>query len=412
MNITPTLLLLNLTSLHNNNNINKYNNILLNNSVTQYGEEFTTSLYIKLIFYFLYSLIFILGVFGNILVCYVVARNQDMQTVTNLFITNLAVSDILLCMLAVPLTPLYTFLGGWVFGESLCHLLPYAQGVSIYISTLTLTSIAIDRYLVIIYPFRPRMEVKTCRGIIVIIWIVAVVLTLPYGIYMGLEKYQYCEENWPTDDFRLLFSSITCIFQFVIPFFLIAFCYICVSIKLNDRAKSKPGCKTSKREEADRERKKRTNRMLIAMVTIFGVCWMPLNINNILDDIYDFSSHWSYYYLCFFMVHCIAMSSTCYNPFLYAWLNDNFRKEFKKVLPCISRFSTANFMSGTTEPYRSERLCNGNDAIQENLLNSLASKFNPNVTEESIQLESRPASPFQPNERIINEFTDVEDVRL
>nr|CAI5846790.1 unnamed protein product [Callosobruchus analis] len=68
-----------------------------------------------------------------------------MQTVTNLFITNLALSDILLCILAVPFTPLYTFLGEWVFGRIICHLVSYAQGISVYISTLTLTSIAIDR---------------------------------------------------------------------------------------------------------------------------------------------------------------------------------------------------------------------------------------------------------------------------
>lgn len=29
------------------------------------------------------------------------------------------------------------------------------------------------------------------------------------------------------------------------------------------------------------------------------------------------------------------MSSTCYNVFLYAWLNDNFRKELKRILPCF-----------------------------------------------------------------------------
>lgn len=55
-----------------------------------------------------YSLIFIMGVFGNVLVCFVVFRNRLMQSVTNLFITNLALSDILLCILAVPFTPTYT----------------------------------------------------------------------------------------------------------------------------------------------------------------------------------------------------------------------------------------------------------------------------------------------------------------
>lgn len=108
---------------------------------------------VQAFFFFCYTTIFVLGVFGNVLVCYVVGRNRSMQTVTNFFITNLALSDILLCVLAVPFTPLYSFLGQWIFGQWLCHLVAYAQGTSVYISTLTLTSIAIDRFFVIIYPF-------------------------------------------------------------------------------------------------------------------------------------------------------------------------------------------------------------------------------------------------------------------
>jgi neuropeptide Y receptor len=70
-----------------------------------------TNEYLQILFSLLYSSILILGLFGNVLVCYVVFRNKAMQTVTNLFITNLALSDILLCILAVPFTPSYTFLG-------------------------------------------------------------------------------------------------------------------------------------------------------------------------------------------------------------------------------------------------------------------------------------------------------------
>lgn len=124
---------------------------------------------------------------------------------------------------------------------------------------------------------------------------------------------------------------MTATMQFILPFFIIAFCYVRVSFKLNDRARCKPGSKNTKKEEADRDRKRRTNRMLIAMVTIFGVSWLPLNLINLLNDIYIPTGTWKYYYLAFFMVHALAMSSTCYNPFLYAWLNDNFRKEFKQV---------------------------------------------------------------------------------
>uniref|UniRef100_T1GZF1 G-protein coupled receptors family 1 profile domain-containing protein n=1 Tax=Megaselia scalaris TaxID=36166 RepID=T1GZF1_MEGSC len=123
---------------------------------------------IQIFFCVLYATVFVLGVFGNALVCYVVLRNRAMQTVTNIFITNLALSDILLCLLAVPFTPMYTFIGRWAFGKTLCHFMPYR------------------RYFVIIYPFKPRMKLSTCITIIIAIWLVALLATLPYGLYMKI----------------------------------------------------------------------------------------------------------------------------------------------------------------------------------------------------------------------------------
>ncbi|CAG9087506.1 hypothetical protein JYU34_021378 [Plutella xylostella] len=326
-----------------------------------------------------YTIIFVVGIFGNALVCYAVIRNRAMQTVTNLFITNLALSDILLCVFAVPFTPLYTFLGRWVFGGPLCHIMPYAQGCSVYISTLTLTSIAIDRFFVIIYPFKPRMQLKTCIGLIIFIWVFALSVTFPYGYYMALEDV-YCAEKWPSDHIRKAFGAITTIMQFVLPFIVMAFCYTCVSIKLNDRLKSRPGSKNTRKEDAERERKRRTNRMLIAMVAIFGLSWLPLNLINISSDFYSFAEDWRYYMVLFFAAHFIAMSSTCYNPFLYAWLNENFRKEFKQILPCLGALVTKKSkrkfnQSERTDMFRSEKTCNGNEqTVQESLLTSAVHK--------------------------------------
>ncbi|EDV96619.1 prolactin-releasing peptide receptor [Drosophila grimshawi] len=350
--------------------------------------------FVQIFFYVLYTTVFVLGVFGNVLVCYVVLRNRAMQTVTNIFITNLALSDILLCVLAVPFTPLYTFMGRWAFGRTLCHLVSFAQGCSIYISTLTLTSIAIDRYFVIIYPFHPRMKLSTCIGIIVSIWVIALLATVPYGMYMKMtnevmddstqhligangtssvngshidatsaaqaymqvvsDGVTVCEENWPSEHYRKVFGAITTTLQFVLPFFIISICYVWISVKLNQRARAKPGSKSSRREEADRDRKKRTNRMLIAMVAVFGLSWLPINLVNIFDDFDDKSNEWRLYMLFFFVAHSIAMSSTCYNPFLYAWLNENFRKEFKHVLPCFNP-SNNNIINITRGYNRSDR---------------------------------------------------------
>ncbi len=57
--------------------------------------------------------------------------------------------------------------------------------------------------------------------------------------------------------------------------------------------------------------------MLIAMVTIFGISWLPLNLVNLLNDLSVSMAWWKYYNLCFFLAHTVAMSSTCYNVFLY-----------------------------------------------------------------------------------------------
>lgn len=97
------------------------------NEPVQSGDDF--SFWIRLLFYFIYAAIGMTGVCGNALVCYAVARNPAMHTVTNLFIFNLSLSDILLSLFAVPITVLYLVAyKSWIFGSTLCHLLPFAQG--------------------------------------------------------------------------------------------------------------------------------------------------------------------------------------------------------------------------------------------------------------------------------------------
>lgn len=341
------------------------------NNITEYpsNASLINEPIFQIIFYMIYAIIFVLGISGNVLVCYVVMRNRTMQTVTNIFITNLALSDILMCIIAVPFTPLYSFIGEWIFGTVLCHLITFSQSISVYISTLTLMSIAVDRFVVIMYPFKERMRLQTAVIIICIIWIFSIVATLPYGVFMNLVEIsgkRYCEERWPSEMSRHVFSVCTSILQFVVPFVVITYCYIRISIRLSVQAKLKPGAKSSRKDEAEWERKCSINRMLIAMVAIFAISWFPININNLIQDTNINVANWQYATFCFFIAHAIAMSSTCYNPFVYAWLNKNFRKEFEQVLPCFSVYY---------KPYRSqfsryelETSCNGNDTTADTLM--------------------------------------------
>ena len=88
--------------------------------------------------------------------------------------------------------------------------------------------------------------------------------------------------------------------------------------------------------------------MLMAMVVIFAICWLPLNIVHMILEYRRFEI--SHYKILFLSTHVIAMSSTIYNPFLYSWLNENFRKEFQQIVPCLFNICSCfnQYRSNTT----------------------------------------------------------------
>ena len=75
--------------------------------------------------------------------------------------------------------------------------------------------------------------------------------------------------------------------------------------------------------------------MLVALVTIFVFCWLPLNVFHLVAEYSEGLLDWEYFVLIFFAVHIIAMISAIYNPFLYALMSEQYKTEFKHVLPCM-----------------------------------------------------------------------------
>lgn len=302
-------------------------------------QAYIFSFSVQLMYSLAYLLIFMVGVMGNLLVVVAVLGRPHMRTTTNMYILNMAAADILMCLVSVPLTPLSTFMDRWIFGEILCKFLPASQGTSVYMSTFTLTAIAVDRYRTIIHPFSPRPDLNKTIIIIGCLDVIAVMVTLPYSYFMELvtdptTNNTICQEAWAKTP-RLVYGGFTNIMQFVFPFATIIICYSKIMIRLRERSASgKPGSRSAKKRLEEEARTKRTNRMLIAMVVIFGTSWFPINLINLFADCMDLGC-WSLYYVTFFLCHVIAMSSTCYNPFLYGWLNAAFRLEFSRILPCL-----------------------------------------------------------------------------
>jgi len=87
-----------------------------------------TSPYYQAAVYIMYCFIFLLALAGNGLVCHVVQSSPRMRTVTNYFIVNLAVGDILMILFCVPFSSVSTvLLQYWPFGSEMCHIVSYSQ---------------------------------------------------------------------------------------------------------------------------------------------------------------------------------------------------------------------------------------------------------------------------------------------
>lgn len=168
-------------------------------------EDSTKHLGVQVVLILAYSSIILLGVVGNSLVIYVVYKFRTLRTVTNFFIANLAVADLLVNTLCLPFTLAYTLLGQWKFGQVLCFTLPYAQGLAVHVSTVTLNVIALDRHRCIVHHLETRLSKVTCFLVIALTWVVSAVLASPLAIFReyGIvdlspgESIEVCGEKWP-----------------------------------------------------------------------------------------------------------------------------------------------------------------------------------------------------------------------
>lgn len=289
-----------------------------------------------------YAIIFIIGMFGNIMVLYVVLRHRAMQSITNKFIACLSTSDILLCLFAIPFTPINALMPSWIFGETMCKLVPVAMCVSVFVSTWTCVAIALDRYFAIVHPHVPRMSKKFQALVIAVIWTFSVATSLPIAIFTSQETdsdgSKSCRENWPNAESVMAYTCNILVLQVVLPVIVISYCYVSVSVQLYRQAEVKIGSGAEARAKMNAKRNKRINKMLIAMVVIFVSCWLPL-------DLYHFfvvALPEDYALSIFLITHVIAMSSVMYNPILYGWMNDNFNNHFRKALPCINKLLHVN----------------------------------------------------------------------
>uniref|UniRef100_A0A1I7RIM2 G_PROTEIN_RECEP_F1_2 domain-containing protein n=2 Tax=Bursaphelenchus xylophilus TaxID=6326 RepID=A0A1I7RIM2_BURXY len=312
------------------------------------------------LFAIVYTHIFVLGLIGNLSIMFLTLRYHHLRTVQNIFILNLAISDVIVCLLSLPFTPVTSIYKVWMFGQPICHLLPLVQAVSIFVSTFSLSAIAIDRYNLVVRPHARPLTIHGARNVAVVLWVLSVVVSLPYAYYMRLETYeelcgQFCTEIWPSKSMQRSYALVVLIMQFLLPFVTMSFCYSTIFSKLRERANSKlkkldersqllnihqaldkkDSVKLKNGDDTQRAnllaQQRRTTTILASMVLIFGLTWLPQNIVTLMleydDEIFSHGAK-NYTYLVSMIAHSIAMLTNVANPVLYAWLNPTFKQLF------------------------------------------------------------------------------------
>ncbi|KAJ8399255.1 hypothetical protein AAFF_G00412930 [Aldrovandia affinis] len=303
-------------------------------------EDSTKLIGVQAVLILAYCTIILLGVAGNSLVIYVVYRFKTLRTVTNFFITNLAMADLLVNTLCLPFTLIYTLHGEWRLGQVLCFALPYAQGLAVHVSTVTLNVIALDRHRCIVYHLETQMSKDVCFLIIGVTWIISAVLASPLAIFREYETIDLsptrsipiCMEKWPgSHRGGTVYSIFMLLLQYGLPLAISSFAYVRIWSKLKSRGGGPGG-------GGDRHRRRRkTTKMLVTMVVVFAVSWLPfhafqlaVDIDGGLLDVKDFK-------LLYTLFHIVAMCSTFANPILYGWMNRNYRDAFAAAFKCERR---------------------------------------------------------------------------
>ncbi|XP_035291830.1 neuropeptide FF receptor 2a isoform X1 [Anguilla anguilla] len=357
-----------------------------------------------------YLLIFLVCMVGNGVVCFIVLRSKNMRTVTNLFILNLAVSDLLVGIFCMPTTLLDNIITGWPFGSLVCKMSGMVQGISVSASVFTLVAIAVDRFRCIVYPFKQKLTISTSTLIIVIIWVLAISIMCPSGVMLQVTKEQsirvflgdgnrtnpfyWCRENWPNQEMRKIYTTVLFANIYLAPLSLIVIMYARIGITLFKTAVPTGGKPGQENRQAVSKKKQRVIKMLLIVALLFILSWLPLWTLMMLSDYASLTEH-QYRVINIYVypfAHWLAFFNSSVNPIIYGFFNENFRRGFQAAF----KFQLCSADMGRRKTY-SHRI-QGNAVLPANpmastepvSLNSLennSTKRNNHVNEQDLVME-------------------------
>ena len=300
-----------------------------------------------------YSATFLVGVVGNLLVLRVLflQRKKDLHgsmSITNIYLASLALAD-LLTAITIPLQFLFCshyLLEYFIISPYVCVALKAAQVFVYNVSILTMVLIAIDRYRLIHNPLQSKHKRLSPKYTLPIIYVLSMLNALTCVFSMKI--FDYFRSANTLIGCRILFPHVLPIPDVIlrrirvgllfIGFYIIPLLITIPLYVLSIRTIYKRPRIGQSSQIQSTESKYRSIKILIIMLLIFVLSWVPFHVLNIYDlyfpdEYHTFSK--SENHLCdastFYMaLYWIAISSCCYNPFIYSWFNKTFRKYLTK----------------------------------------------------------------------------------
>ncbi|XP_041949862.1 type-2 angiotensin II receptor [Alosa alosa] len=306
-------------------------------------DSFSPSLHQKGLVPAMYSVIFVLGFLGNVLVVCVLCRRSCRQTVANTYLVNLAMSD-LLFLSGLPFWAVYYSLDyTWVFGWVMCKVCGGLLSLNVYASIFFITCMSVDRYRAIVHPFRSQSSRSVCRAraVSVAIWAIAALSTVPNIWFRQLHPLAAlnvtgCVMAYPSAEWYPAQALAKNTLGFLLPLTVIVTCYYRIGRHLLNTPSIEQGP-----EHLDR-----VLRMVVAVVLAFFLCWFPFHVLTFLSALASLGVHMPCWVekaveaLMSFSL-CLGFSNSAINPFLYCFVGNHFREQlwrlYKEKAPRLSQ---------------------------------------------------------------------------
>ncbi|XP_031559345.1 neuropeptide FF receptor 2-like [Actinia tenebrosa] len=281
---------------------------------------------IKITQLFFYVLIAAVGAVGNTMICISILRRTQRKMSEN-FILNLAVTDLAVSTISIPLDVIERVSGFWPYGAVLCKIVYPFQTILMAVSVATLLAMSLERHRVIIYPFKPRIKGHSSRIIIIVTWIGSIILVSPYILVLSYED-NNCIEVWPNGTlFVRIYTMSVFVALYLCPLIVITIAYLLVAAKLYRDIKRmrgifSPGKKTRNGQRMIKCRAQRNLRIVkifIAAVFAFAVCFLPTHVMWLWHD-FGSGSQSDYFTTLLVFANILVYANSSINPFIFGTL--------------------------------------------------------------------------------------------